>query len=202
VKTSDAGLRKIALFEGTVLTVYHDQAGVPTIGTGHALTADDKASHRFDHGITAEQAKDLLAKDVADAEAAVTRMVKVGLSQEQFDALVSWTFNLGSGALQNSKLLVRLNQGDYDAVPGEMLRWCKRKDPKTGLLVEDAGLLARRRAEGAIWESGHDHPATATAVDAATVADAAERAFGLIIEPGEFVDELNEPTHPDIEEPA
>jgi len=168
------------MFEGTVLHIYKDQAGIETVGTGHALTAGDKASGRFIHGISPEEAQDLLRADVADAEAAIARMVKVNLSQEQFDALVSWTFNLGAGALQSSKLLVLLNAGDYDSVPDEMLRWCKRKDPKTGLLVVDAGLLARRRAEGSIWNSGHDHPQTVALVSDAEVADVTQKALGLI----------------------
>lgn len=191
-------------FEGTVLKVYRDVAGVETVGTGHALTADERATGKYAGGITREQAAEILRSDVRDAEAAIARMVKVTLSQEQFDALVSWTFNLGSGALQNSGLLRELNKGNYDAVPTEMLRWCKRKDPKTGLLVVDAGLLARRKAEGAIWQSGHDHPQTAQLVDEATVSEEAKKAFALnfdLVE--EFRDEeeiaRSRDTDPEIE---
>jgi lysozyme len=172
-------LREVSLFEGTVLSVYIDVAGHPTIGTGHCLTPSEISSGAYKNGITKEQAQELLARDIADTEAVVNRFVTVPLSQEQFDVLVSFTFNEGSEALKTSRLLLRLNQGDYDAVPGELLRWFKRRDPKTGKLVEDQGLLARRRAEGAIWNSGHDHPATKIAVAAAEIDEAAKRAYAL-----------------------
>lgn len=166
-------------FEGTVLREYLDQAGVLTIGTGHALTAQEKASNAFAGGITKEQATSLLRADVARAEYAVNTLVKVTLTQPQFDALVSFAFNLGGGALGGSTMLRELNAGNYGAVPLELLRWDKRRDPKTGLLVEDSGLLARRRAEGAVWINGYGHIASATAVaDAAAIVYA--NRFGVI----------------------
>lgn len=142
-------------FEGTVLHRYVDQAGVITVGTGHALTAAEKANGAWVEGITHAEAKELLRLDVGKAERAVNTMVLVPLEQHQFDALVSFTFNLGVGALQTSTLLTLLNAGDYASVPAQLERWCKRKDPKTGQLVADAGLLKRRQAEGRVWIGGY-----------------------------------------------
>lgn len=165
-------------FEGTVLHRYLDQAGVVTVGTGHALTAAEKAAGAYAEGITRAEAKELLRLDVARAEEQVRTYVKVPLERHQFDVLVSFTFNLGGGALQKSQLLVQLNQGNYGAVPLELVRWMKRRDPRTGLLVEDSGLLARRRAEAAAWVNGYVHKATETAfADAAAIA--AARQFDL-----------------------
>lgn len=172
-KLSEEGLAMLMNFEGTVLHRYLDQAGVVTIGTGHALTAAEKAAGAYAEGITRAEARELLRLDVAKAEHHVNTLVKVPLEQHQFDVLVSFTFNLGGGALQKSQLLVQLNQGNYGAVPLELIRWMKRRDPKTGLLVEDSGLLARRRAEAALWVNGYVHKNTEIAFqDAAAIAAA------------------------------
>lgn len=166
-------------FEGQVLHVYQDQAGVPTIGVGHALTEEEKKAGTFTAGITPDQGKALLRADVARAEHSVNTLVVVPLEQNQFDALVSFTFNLGGGALERSQLLHRLNMGNYGAVPLELLRWCKRKDPRTGVLVEDSGLLARRRAEGIVWVNGYANEKSDNAVaDAAAIVYA--NRFGVL----------------------
>lgn len=151
MKTSDAGLAFIQKEEGTVLKIYKDIAGLETIGVGHLLTADDKSSGRFKDGITNEQALELLRNDVGHAEAAVNDLVKVQLSQNEFDALVSFVFNLGKGALKVSSLLKRLNAGDKAGVPIEMAKWNKAKNPKTKKLEVSKGLAARRTREIALW---------------------------------------------------
>ena len=153
MKTSSNGLEFIALHEGEVLHVYRDVAGVPTIGVGHAL----RAGEAFPNGITHDQAMALLASDVGIAEDAVNGRTTVELSQSQFDACVSFTFNCGGGAFARSTLLHCINQQDWDGAAAAFLLWDKRRDPSTGALVVDQGLLARRKAEAALFAS--DGPA-------------------------------------------
>lgn len=153
MKTSDAGLHFIRHNEGCVLHIYKDQAGLQTIGVGHLLTAEDKSSGRFTSGITETQAIDLLRSDVVLAEQAVNELVKVQLSQNQFDALVDFTFNLGRGALSRSQLLKRVNAGDHGAVPTEFMKWNKLRDPLTKKLVVSSGLTKRRQREVDLWNA-------------------------------------------------
>ncbi len=167
-RTSEEGLKMLANFEGTVLQIYHDVAGVPTIGTGHALTRAEKAMGAYAKGITRQEAATLLRADVAHAEEGVRTYITVALEQHQFDALVSFTFNLGVGALAGSTLRVRLNAGDYASVPHELVRWDKRYDVQSGHLIEDPGLLKRRQAEAAVWTNGYGHPESVAAAERAT----------------------------------
>jgi lysozyme len=128
-------------FEGLRYQAYIDVAGLATIGYGHRLLA----SVSFPAGIDSTQAESLLAADVRDAELAVGRLVKVPLTQGQFDALVDFAFNLGAGKLESSTLLKDLNAGLYDAAREQLLRW----DHAGG--KEVAGLKARRAAEAQLW---------------------------------------------------
>jgi len=105
---SSAGLKMIEKYEGLRLTAYQDSGGVWTIGYGH--TGSDVKPGQT---ITQAQAEQLLQRDVATAEKAVRSQVKVPLTQGQFDALVSFTYNCGAGTLQKSDLLAKLNAGDY-----------------------------------------------------------------------------------------
>jgi lysozyme len=147
VKTSSAGVAFICAQEGFVGHVYRDAAGIPTIGYGHVLRPGDPVV------VTEDQARDLMARDLATFEAAVNADVKVPLTQPQFDALVSFTYNVGAGALLHSGVLSQLNAGHYQAAADAMLQWDKRKDPRAGGLVTDAVLLARRTAERALFLS-------------------------------------------------
>ena len=99
-------------------------------------------------GITKQQALQLLQQDAAKAGAAVKACVKVPLTQSQFDALVSFTFNCGVGAFESSTLLKRLNAGDYGAVPTELRKWVKAGP------VTLPGLVTRRTAEGTLFSKG------------------------------------------------
>ena len=141
MQISAAGLALIKQYEGYRGSVYKDVAGFPTIGYGHKLTAGES----YPKGITEAQATAILLNDVAGAEQAVNTLVKVPLTQGQFDALVSFTYNLGAGTLQRSTLLALLNAGRYAAVPGEMVLF----DKAGGKVVE--GLRERREAEGRLW---------------------------------------------------
>lgn len=134
---SDAGLNLIKQFEGLRLHTYKDVAGRPTIGIGHLL----RPGESYPDGIPEAKAMSLLREDLADAERAVAHLVKVALSQGQYDALVSFVFNLGAGALERSTLLRVLNQGRYDYAADQFLAW----DHAGG--AEVPGLLRRREAE-------------------------------------------------------
>ena len=150
---SREGIKFIAKFEGVELELYNDPSGNCTIGAGHLVhlgPCDGRSSEAaFSHGITEEQAYDLLAADVANAEQAVHELVTVPLTQNQFDALVSFVFNVGRGNFENSDLLARLNQGEYEAVPDELKRWVYGSD---GILLQ--GLQTRRNAEGILFSEG------------------------------------------------
>ena len=145
MRTSDKGLDFITEHEGLRLEVYNDVAGYPTIGVGHLIRDDDPD---FSGGITREQAIELLRDDARDAEDAVNRHVEVDLNQHQFDALVSFVFNVGGGAFRKSTLVRLLNQGQYDAVPDQLRRWNKAG----GRVVQ--GLVNRREAECRLWQDG------------------------------------------------
>jgi lysozyme len=154
VTTSKAGLEALTLREGVVLTMYRDSAGLPTIGVGHLLTKDELTSGKlwirgapvkWPPGLTAAQAQELLQKDLARAEAAVSFAVRVPLSQGQFDALVSFAFNVGAAALQHSTLVRLLNAGDYAGVPAQLRRWVY-----AGGAVAP-GLVTRRAQEAQQW---------------------------------------------------
>jgi lysozyme len=140
---SGNGLSLTEQFEGCELTAYQDQVGVWTIGYGH--TGPDVVSGLT---ITQQQAQDFLAQDVTSAAACINRSVTIQLSQDEFDALVDFVFNLGVGAFQGSTLLVDLNAGNITAAAAQFDLW----DHAGGAVV--AGLLRRRQAETALFEGG------------------------------------------------
>src|SRR5689334_1242726 len=116
---SPHGLELLEQWEGFKLTLYNDSAGLPTIGVGHLLTKSELTSGKiiikgvpvkYANGLTTQQVTDLLGQDVQPAAAAVNGGVKVALNQNQFDALCSFTFNVGVGAFNGSTLLKVLNQ--------------------------------------------------------------------------------------------
>lgn len=117
MRTSQRGLDLIKGYEKLRLTAYKDSAGVWTIGYGHTRTAAPGMQ------ITEDQADALLREDLRDAEDAVNALVTTRLNQGQFDALVSWTFNLGQGALAQSSMLDDVNAARHAYVPREMTRW-------------------------------------------------------------------------------
>ncbi len=149
MKTSAAGLQFIAREEGEVLHVYKDIVGLRTVGVGHLLTPSEIANNAYSGGITHLQAMELLRVDAGTAESWVNKLVKVPITQNQFDALVSFVFNMGGGGLQKSTLLVLLNKGDYTGAANEFQKWCKAVI--NGVLTTNAGLLARRKREAAVF---------------------------------------------------
>lgn len=116
---SAQGLALLKQHEGLRLYVYKDSAGFPTIGYGHKLLPGES----FPNGISPEQAEAMLARDTTWAQNAVRDNVKVPITQNQFDALVSLVFNIGSNAFKNSTLLKLLNQGFYAAASEQILAW-------------------------------------------------------------------------------
>ena len=120
MKTSQAGLDFIQDVEGCKLFAYLDTGGVWTIGVGH--TGPEVVKGLV---CTFEQAMKWLAEDVREAEDAITRKVKVPLNQAQFDALVSFVFNIGVGQFSASTLLRKLNLKDYVGAGNEFPRWNK-----------------------------------------------------------------------------
>lgn len=146
MQTSDKGIALIKQFEGCKLTAYQDSVGVLTIGYGWTKPVDGKPI-RAGMTINQETAERLLKTGLVSYESDVSRLVKVGLTQGQFDALVSFTYNLGARSLSTSTLLRKLNAGDYAGAADEFLRWNKAG----GKVL--AGLTRRREAERALFLS-------------------------------------------------
>lgn len=168
---NDAALALIQQWEGLRLTAYQDIAGVWTIGYGS--TTDVAPGMR----ITKEQAIDRLREDLRTAERAVADAVKVELNDNQFGALVSFTFNVGAGALRSSTLLRKLNAGDYASVPTELTKWNKAR--VNGVLTPSVGLSNRRAAEAGLWAKG-DFVASASVEAQAPSAPAPSVDAGMI----------------------
>ena len=130
------GLDLIKHFEGFSPIVYTCPAGYATIGYGHLITKDESFKT-----IKQDDAQVLLRSDAEAAERAVLRFINVPLTDGQFDALVSFTFNLGSGALQRSTLRRKVNRQAHGEVPDQFNRWVWAGGRKL------KGLIARRRME-------------------------------------------------------
>jgi lysozyme len=148
---SPRGLEFIARFEGFSPTLYEDAATPPnaTIGFGHVVHPGPPTGTEPVARVTREQALALLEADCAKAAAAVRRLVQRPLTQAQFDALVSFTYNCGEQGLAGSTLLKKLNAGELDAVPAELGRWT-HAGPGAPL----PGLVRRRRAEAELFVHG------------------------------------------------
>jgi len=140
---SKDGLDLICRFEGFSPVIYICPAGYPTIGYGHLITEANK--EQFLDGVDEDEALELLRKDVATAERAVLRLINVPLTQGQFDALASFTFNLGAGALQRSTLRRKVNREEHDDVPAEFMKWVWAGGKKL------KGLVRRRKAEAVMY---------------------------------------------------
>ena len=150
-RLSRKGAAFVARFEGIVLRLYDDPAGHCTIGIGHLVhlgRCNGSEPAEFRAGITRERAFELLQDDAAAVARAIRRHVTVPLNQPQFDALCSFGFNCGRGAIATSTLTRRLNAGEYTAVPQELNRWVKAGGQTL------PGLVRRRKAEGRLFARG------------------------------------------------
>lgn len=140
--TQENGLAIIKYYEGFRDTAYICPAGILTIGYGHTKGVTKGQT------ITQEQGEELLKADLKEAEQAVCSAVKVELHQDQFDALVSFVFNLGVGNFRASTLLKKLNAGDFDGVGAEFGKWIN-----AGGKPSD-GLRKRRNSEAQLFLTG------------------------------------------------
>lgn len=142
MRLSQEGREFIKSWEDLRLKVYDDGAGYRTVGYGH------RTKDVIGHGITRTEAEQYLTEDIRTAEGAVRLFIKVPLSQPEFDALVSFTFNLGGGNLGNSTLRRVLNELDYEEAAFQLLRWTKAGGK------EMKGLVRRRAAEKRMFLEG------------------------------------------------
>ena len=140
METSNEGISLIQKFEGCELEAYQCSAGVWTIGYGHTKDVVEGMT------ITKEQAEQMLVDELHEYENYINEYVNVALSQNQFDALVSWVYNLGPANLKASTMLKVLNSGKYEDVPAQMKRWNKAG----GKVLE--GLIRRREAEACLFK--------------------------------------------------
>ena len=139
MKTSGEGIALIKKFEGCEIKAYQCSAKVWTIGYGHTRGVSEEDT------CTKEEAEKVLVEDLEEFEKYVNDLVDIPLAQNQFDALVAWTFNLGPTNLKSSTLLAKLNENDVNDVPFQIRRW-----NKAGGNVLD-GLVRRREAEALLW---------------------------------------------------
>jgi len=148
MKISDKGLNLIKKFEGFSKTPYLCPAGVPTIGYGTTRYNGGKAVSLSDGPITEEEALELLRYQVDSTYSkAVNNVIKHELTQSQFDALTSFTYNLGASNLRRSTLLRKLNAWDTLGAANEFIKWNKAR----GKVL--SGLTRRREAEKALFLS-------------------------------------------------
>jgi len=145
MKISEEGKSLIKKFEGCKLESYRCSADVLTIGYGHTRGVKDGDD------ITQEQADQMLSEDLEEFEGYVDKYVEVDLTQNQRDALIAWTFNLGPNNLKTSTMLKELNSGNFSKVPSEIKRW-----NKAGGKTLD-GLIRRREAESLLFQGKEWH---------------------------------------------
>ena len=139
MKTSAEGLALIKKFEGLELEAYQCAAGVWTIGYGHTKDVQPGDVWSESH------ANHMLEVELEEFEEYINDNVTANLSQNQFDALVSWVYNLGPANLKASTMLKVLNSGDYEGVPAQIKRWNKAG----GKVLQ--GLIRRREAEALLF---------------------------------------------------
>lgn len=142
-KTDSPGYNLIENFEGYRAFVYKDAVGIPTIGFGHVV----RPGEQFRQPLMGPDALMLLKKDVAGTERAVNRLVQVELLTTQYDALMSFSYNLGTGTLHHSTLLKKVNSAEHPEVPAQFMRYVNAGSPPHQL----PGLIARRHKEAVLY---------------------------------------------------
>lgn len=139
MNVSQKGITLLKFLEGFRSTPYLCPGGVWTIGYGHTRSV------RGGMKITKPMAEELLKEDLYSMERAIARLVTVELTQDQFDALALFVFNVGVHSLDKSSLLKRLNKGWYSQVPAQLAKWVYADGKKLN------GLVRRRKAEIGLW---------------------------------------------------
>ena len=137
---SSKGLKLLMEWEGCKLNVYPDAGGKATIGVGHLIQPHEKFNT-----ITTSQALDLLDQDIRPFERVVNTSITQPLTQDQFDALVIFAFNIGVGGFKSSTVLKEILKGELEDVPNAMRMWNKAG----GKVVK--GLINRREKEIQLW---------------------------------------------------
>lgn len=145
MKPSEKFTELMINFEGEILKGYLDPAGLLTVGIGHLVDVKTEP-YRLNQPITKEESRRLFERDTAWAVKAVNKLARVSLTQNQFDALCSFVFNVGERAFAGSTMLRLLNQGDYKGAALEFPKWNKSQ----GKVLK--GLVRRRAAEKALFE--------------------------------------------------
>ena len=150
-----AGLDLVAKFEGFSANPMSTSGGQKIIGFGHILTQPELTSktvsagtelYSFEHGLTVDQARELLAEDMKASYETIDRLVKTPLSAPQRDALASFVFNVGGGNFKSSSLLKLLNEGRLEEVPAQLNKWTVRNG------VQPEALMKRRQMEIELWK--------------------------------------------------
>ena len=149
MKTSQEGIALIKKFEGCKLESYLCKASVWTIGYGSTKGVSEGMT------ISQERADMLLLEDLEIFEEEVNNLIKVDLEQHQWDAIIAWTFNLGSQNLSVSTLLKKVNEKKWEEVPEQIKRWNKATVDGEKQVLE--GLVRRREAEALLFEGKEWH---------------------------------------------
>jgi lysozyme len=151
MKLSNRGVKLIKSFEGLRLNAYKDVARVWTIGYGSTHYQDGRSIKPGDKLTDEAQANTLFISTLNKYIEAVNNGVKVGLTQNQFDALVSFIYNVGTGVVTSSTLFKTLNAGNYHSAADQFLVWNKITDPDTGKKAPCKTLSLRREQERALF---------------------------------------------------
>jgi lysozyme len=156
MKLSNSGEDMIVTFEGEVLKVYKDPVGLPTLGVGHLLTRAELRKYPVGTPISKSLSRQFFRQDLKKFEDALADLVTVPLTQNQYDALVSLSFNIGLRNFTGSSLLRKLNKQDYNGAADAFLLWVKAGNQTLH------GLVTRRKAERKLFLAPEPQPVVST----------------------------------------
>jgi len=148
MRCNDAGIQIIKAFEGFRSKPYKCSANVSTVGFGSTKSFDNGPVRMDMEPVTREEAEELLRRDIRQTESAVGKLIKVALTENEFSALCSFCYNVGSGNLQRSSLRLKLNRNDRLGAADEFPKWRRA----AGKILR--GLVLRREAERILFMGG------------------------------------------------